>query len=762
MADRGWEANWIWGPADGPANGWTIFRKTFELPCAPGSAEAWISAESKYWLWLNGRLVVFEGGLNRGPTPGAAYFDRVDLKPFAVEGSNTIAALVWYWGNEGRNNTDSGQGGLLFQAAFDDVVVRSDRSWRMRVHPAYGPTDRPLPSYLYGGHNIGFDARLDIDGWHRNDFDDGRWEQATEKGVPPCSPWGKLTERPIPLLKFDAIRPYAGSEVRDAEGGNGGKVYDAILPYAMQFTPYLKIEADREGLKLDIRSDRYAVKGGPGDSHHEYLGHRTEYTTKRGIQEFESLDWLFGERAIYTVPEGVRVLELGYRESGYDAAIAGSFACSDPFLNKLYEKCARTLYVCMRDNYMDCPDRERGQWIGDVSSQVPQTFYVLDRKADRLTVKAISDFVEWRDGAVLRGNVPGAHSSELPSQSLNAIGEFGMILSYYWHSGDASVVHRAYPAAKDYLALWRDGRDGLIEPRSGDWRWYDHGEFVDGTVLENAWYYTALKAAADMASMIGRPESEIAWFRSRAAGIRDRFDLAFWKGDGYRSEGFLDDRANALAVLAGLAGPDKLETIRGVLRNVRHASPYMEGYVLEAMFLAGDADGAMARMRERYAPLVNNENSTLWEDFEILGTRNHAWSGGPLTVLAKYAAGVAPLTPGYGRYRVMPELADLSELRLVVPSVRGNIETAMRRSGETFEIELSSPEGTEALVCIPKHVFGNGVGVGTVVSGTSVVWKDGEPAGKPVEGIEFRGEDERLLRFAVRPGRWRLLTLPNG
>ena len=69
-----------------------------------------------------------------------------------------------------------------------------------------------------------------------------------------------------------------------------------------------------------------------------------------------------------------------------------SFVTEDPLFNTLMEKSIRTLYVCMRNNFMDCPDRERGQWIGDVSVQVPQVFFVFDNEAKKLLKKAVSDF----------------------------------------------------------------------------------------------------------------------------------------------------------------------------------------------------------------------------------------------------------------------------------------------------------------------------------------------------------------------------------
>jgi len=50
------------------------------------------------------------------------------------------------------------------------------------------------------------------------------------------------------------------------------------------------------------------------------------------------------------------------------------------------------------------------------------------------------------------------------------------------------------------------------------------------------------------------------------------------------NKGVVDDRGNRLAVVAGLAGPDKFEAIKKVLGTEFHASPYMEKYILESFF----------------------------------------------------------------------------------------------------------------------------------------------------------------------------------
>ncbi len=86
------------------------------------------------------------------------------------------------------------------------------------------------------------------------------------------------------------------------------------------------------------------------------------YYTKEGYQEYEFISWINGETMFYSVPAGVTVHELGYRETGYNTEFKASFQCKDEFLNKLWLKSQRTLYITMRDNFMDCPDRERAQW----------------------------------------------------------------------------------------------------------------------------------------------------------------------------------------------------------------------------------------------------------------------------------------------------------------------------------------------------------------------------------------------------------------
>ena len=97
-----WQAKWI-SRAYSPcaANTWIAFQKKVELGSVPAELPAKIAADSKYWLWVNGEMVVVEGGLKRGPAPGDGYYDTVDIAPYLKSGENVISVLVWYFGRNG-------------------------------------------------------------------------------------------------------------------------------------------------------------------------------------------------------------------------------------------------------------------------------------------------------------------------------------------------------------------------------------------------------------------------------------------------------------------------------------------------------------------------------------------------------------------------------------------------------------------------------------------------------------------------------------
>lgn len=743
------------GGNDG-ANQWICYRKTITLDQPTQSADsalAKISADSKYWLWINGKLIVFEGQLKRGPNPNDTYYDVVDLKPHLVEGENTIAALLWYFGKHGFSHKSSGKAGFLFDAEIDGSKLLSDASWKAAKHPAYGNTAAPLPNFRLPESNIRFDAGKDISGWQNPGFDDAAWAAAAELGKAPCAPWNQLVERPVPLWKDFGLKDYTNAA--ELPKVSDGTVIVAKLPYNAQVTPYLKIEGPA-GKQIDIRMDNYQGGGTPNV--------RAEYITREGVQAYESLGWMNGHEMHYTIPAGFKILALKYRETGYNCEFTGTFECNDEFLNRYRQKALRTLYITMRDTYMDCPDRERAQWWGDMVNEMGEAFYALDTRANGLAKKGILELANWqRPDHTIYSPIPaGNWDRELPMQMLNSVGYFGF-WTYYLYSGDLETIRSVYPRVKNYLSIWKLGEDGLVIPRKGGWTWGDWGSNKDMTILYNGWYYLALKGQLKMAEAVGET-GDLAEIKSKMASIEANFNKTFWTGKEYRSPGYkgqTDDRAHALAVVAGLAKVDQYRAIREVFKTQEHSSPYMEKYVGEALYMMELGDDAIIRTKKRFKAMTDHPYTTLWEGWGIGnkgyggGTINHAWCGGALTLLSQYGAGVAPLTPGYGTYQVAPQMGTLlSHIKTTVPSVKGDIHIELKREAQSLSLELDSPADTTAVIALPK--LGNSI-VTKVLAGDEIIWQRGK-AQNLSTALSFIEETDHTLKFSAQPGRYRLVV----
>ena len=724
-----WTAKYIWDASDGSEeNVWMCFRKTVELAEAPEKLTAFLSADSKYWLYINGEMVVFEGSLKRGPSTNDSYYDSVEIESYLKPGQNVIAALVWYWGKDTSfSNTDSGKAGFLFEAG--DLV--SDRSWKVCRNTAYqNDPGETQPNFRLPESNIYYDAREEIGDWLSSDYDDSAWESATENGTGGCAPWGRLYPRAIPLLKDYGLRDYENTGKYQNRKIIIRRKITLDIPYNAQCTPYLKIDA-KAGKKIRITTENTKI-GAVSDT----------YITKDGVQAFEALGWFNGEHITYEIPAGVKILELKYRETGYDTAFSGLFECEDAALNTLWQKSLRTLYVTMRDNFMDCPDRERAQWWGDVTNEMAMSMYALDANAYLLYQKGVACMLGHVDSStnVLQTVVPISQDYfELPVQQLAGICGFW---TYYLYTGDLDFLRSVYDAALRYVNLWTIGDRNLVDHRGGSWDWMDWGENADVAAIENAWYYHALSCLRRMADVLGKNSADLT---AKMRKIKTGYE-ALWTKDGYKSivDAAPDDRANALAVISGLAGKDRYDVITTLLTNTFNASPYMEYYVLEALCQMEQYDAARSRMLQRYDANIKEDYSTLWELWKKSdGTRNHAWSGGPLVIMSKYFAGIRPVDAGYAAFTIKPQMTTLQKIHCVVPSVKGYIRVTEEKTDSAFVLDATIPKDATARIYIP---YADGQ---TIKYNDRVIYQNNAFA--ETDGIDFVAAEDGFVVFSATP-----------
>ncbi len=694
-----WKAKWIWDKENlTEKNVWMCFNKKVCIDNIPEELTAHISADSKYWLYINGETVVFEGNVKRGPDKNSGYYDSIDIAPYLKKGENSICALVWFWDNEtSYSYCGSGQGGFLFEAIGEGNSIISDKSWKVKRNSAYIDSSLYPPNYRLPEYSIYFDARKDTEDWINEDYDVSSWENATEYTVGGEGAYGKLYPRGIPFLKDYGLKDYENS--KDFENYTVKKLFGekitVDIPYNAQLTPYLKIIAPK-GKKIRITTENTLIGAVS-----------TTYITKDGEQEFEALGWFNGEHITYKIPRGVTVVSLKYRETGYDSSFCGDFKCDDEFLNSLWQKSLRTLYVTMRDNFMDCPDRERAQWWGDVTSEMIMTMYSMDSNSYLLYQKGVEAMLSHVDDTkVLQTVVPiSGDYFELPVQQLAGIAGF---LTYYEYTGDKAFIEKVYDSSLDYLKLWEIGENNLVVHRSGSWDWADWGKKADMTAIENAWVYHALSATEKMAELLGK-EEDISFITQRKDTISKGYKT-LWTEEGFKSKDARkpDDRANALAVLSGLAKKEQYDTITNVLTTTKNSSPYMEYYVLEALCKMGKYEAANNRIKDRYKDMMSEDYSTLWEFWDSWrGTKNHAWSGGPLVIMSKHFAGIKPLEAGYEKVKIEPQYALSDSMICTVPSIKGLITLDYEKAYGEYIVNLTIPQGIKTVLYVPKGAVVN-------------------------------------------------------
>jgi len=830
-----WSANWIWTSDQGPNNTWVDFRKKVILTVKPITAITRIAAENNYWLYVNNKLVVRAGGMDTRPDLENTYSDEIDIAPYLKAGENSICALVWHKGGyEGYTQRTLPDGGFLFESKLKgstNTSIVSDKTWKVKTDSAfvrgvylykygvkgtikfdaatfgadpidgvakagyyrpsgsslpfircandtesfnlpgtcdvaYGSMDSPLKimaDFKWVAFPITYDARKEKQGWLRYDYNDINWKNATAKGLPPTAPWNKLVNRTIPFMKDYGLTSYKNHALLPASI-NTNTTITGILGINIQGNPYLKLNAPA-GINIRIVLNDFYYQ---------------DYVTKEGEQEFECLTWQNSSNhtvkyQFTNVTGTVQILDLKFRQTSYDSEIIGSFQSSDPALNSLWTKCKNTSFVCMRDYFYDCPNRERGQWWGDVSEQILYSLYLYDQSSTKLAQKAYRELMATQktDGS-LYTTAPG-RIFNLPDQNIAAV---SMLWNYYLYTGDKALISELYPYAKKFVQKCAStaNLDGMIIMENGQgpnlWNWIDWGSNMDiqegsANTVCNGLYVVLLNSMMNLAKTLDM-EADVTYYQSLQTKVKEHFNDYFWNGNAYVfnsnngvKSATVDDRSGAWAVLAGVVDDAKKPLVLNTLKARYDASPYQEMYIELAMLQLNPTE-TLKRTRARYSAMIDSWSSTLWEEFPANNSNNHAWSAGPMFHLSGYFLGIRPLKPAFAEFTFLPLMGDLKQISGVVPSPKGTISAScsIDNATSTLTQEITSPANTVCIIGVPKHVFGKSVSFKEVKIGSDIIWQNGSAAGN-VPGVEFFEEDAQFIKFKVQSGHWLFTSKAN-
>jgi hypothetical protein len=154
--------------------------------------------------------------------------------------------------------------------------------------------------------------------------------------------------------------------------------------------------------------------------------------------------------------------------------------------------------------------------------------------------------------------------------------------------------------------------------------------------------------------------------------------------------------------------------------------------------------------------------TTLWEHydrwwasyidaFDQGSSLNHGWNP-PALILSKTITGVAPTSPGWTEFQVLPQEAFLKSIKMSVPTVKGKVSVDIKKSATEYALRVTVPAGTSAVLGIPKGSFAR---LDSVSVQGKQTWKS--KVISEVSGATFVDDTGGYVKFKVQPGTWTLV-----
>lgn len=458
--------------------------------------------------------------------------------------------------------------------------------------------------------------------------------------------------------------------------------------------------------------DAYLIEYRKGDDLQHTAGYRNgfRYITRDGLNHYIAAQrragrYLFLTLRQMTMPVTLRSVRLV--QATYPVTYRGAFKCNDPILNRVWQMSAYTLQLCMEDTYTDCPLYEQTFWIGAARNESLYNHMLFGAYALTLRcLKLAAQSLEVRP--LVACHAPSGWDIIIPVWSFL----WGInVWDYYFATGDLAGLAELYPAVMTNLrnAEVYCTDQGLFSISAWSlFDWADIDDMHHTVVHNNLFYLGAVMAAQQCCKVLGADDGP--WLEALRVQLREAL-LPLWDDNGSFPDSVHEDQTisdkisqhtSALALIYE-ALPDDMEEV--AYRNLvdppeamaRIGSAFALQYYLEALEKLGDADSALASIRQCWQPMLQHGATTCWETFpgwqQNMLTRSHchAWASTPVYLCMRSLLGIVPTAPGAAAVRISPHLVDLEWAEGTCASPRGDLHVAWHRNGGALVMEVNMP-----------------------------------------------------------------------
>jgi alpha-L-rhamnosidase len=749
-----WHGDWIrFREADTVKHIW--YRKNIILESVPESAFAYVCSIGYHELYVNGDRIgtsVLSPGVTN--LEKRALYVTYNLTGKLKEGDNVIA--VWTGPGWARSDGSYGKGVWKQNSIFrcqvnmsDGVTLHTDKSWKCRISSSENlGLWKGGGEGEYGGELI--DARRHIANWNMPSYDDGDWANAStyHKAVVLSAEMqepDRRVETLVPVLitgengqyRIDMGRNYTGWFGIDLHNGKAGDTVRIMT-------------ANRAEETLEFNQESRYIFDSTGEG---TFCHRFNYMAGRWV----TLTGLSNKPE----PKDIR----GYLVTN-DRKRIGSFECSNPLFNEIYETDLRTYLACTVNGVtMDCPHRERFGY-GEVALACSWGCAIPNFESAAYYRKVARDWfdVQREDGFV---NTIAPQVYKGAGGTLWSSAPVTLSWEYYKAYGDRRQLEEAYQPMKKWLdflhkSVSEEGVLTAYEKASrflGDWatpHGSEYGDTPEAKLFNNCVYAYCLDVLVQAAGILGKP-ADAATYSARLADLRKSVHKQFFNED---TRTYIDGRQLAMAfpLYTGITPEDERQAVfANFAAEISSRKPYLDtgssGLPILLKYIVEDAERAdllypcLTRTEQPGYGFFLRSGETTWPEYwKITGeaSRIHTCYTGIAGYFTRALGGIRPDPSAFGmqKFLIKPAIVgDLTWVKTHHDSFYGRIISNWKREGEKLIMEVTIPANTTATIFVPARDA-----AGVKESGSTI---------EKVKGVIFLRMEKNAAVYTVSSGTYR-------
>ena len=425
-----------------------------------GRAVLSITADDHYKLYINGKFVT------EGPAPSYPeryYYNEIEVSEYLCDGENVIAVHTFYQGLINRVWTSGDRRSMLWLALDIDGErsLVSDESFLVCEHSGYSRLHEV-------GYSTAFMERYDSSAkeveFYKPNFDDSYWknakiyknanynlqkqptEQLVYENIYPVK-----TVKAENKIKVDFGREAVGYLSAAAKGMRGDKIL-------MHFSEEL-IGADdiSEGeIRYDLRANCL---------------YEEEWLLSGGEDRLVQYDYKAFRYAELIVPEGVSIEDIHLVARYYPYSQRAVYKTENEDLKRVLKLCLETVKYTTQEQFVDCPTREKGQYLGDVT--IAARAHAVATGNTVMMKKALRDF--FLTSSVCEGLLAVSTSSYMQEIADYSLQIAASVLWVYERDGDMEFLAEARPFIEGVYRYFRkfENERGLLSCVNEKWNLVD-------------------------------------------------------------------------------------------------------------------------------------------------------------------------------------------------------------------------------------------------------------------------------------------------